>query len=230
MSTTSEDRARSAHRRERRASREEAIIAATREVFDLRGAREARVEDIARAAGLNKALIYRVFLSKEEIYVRTAASYLDELRAEVEALTLDPEPVTALGQLLTTFADFCIVYPAFLDCGLGLLNRPASELRETLSDAAWFRVSRAVGRCVGPVQRALQAGADSGEFALEDPGFLAARLLTAMMGALHLVRLGVAVQEAVPGAVTAVPLDPAQVRDACVADALATVVRRGDAR
>ena len=230
MSTASEQRAHSAHRRERRASREEAIIAATREVFDLRGARDARVEDIARTAGLNKALIYRVFLSKEEIYVRTAASYLDELRGEVEALALDPGPAVALSQLLTAFADFCIVYPAFLDCGLGLLNRPAAELRATLSDAAWFRVSRAVGRCVGPVQRTLQAGADSGEFALEDPGFLAARLLTAMMGALHLARLGVAVQEAVPGAVTAVALDPVQVRDACVADALASVVRRGETR
>ena len=226
MTSAAEHRSRSAHRRERRASREEAIIAATREVFDLRGAREARVEDIARAAGLNKALIYRVFLSKEEIYVRTAASYLDELRIRVEALELDPDPAAALGQLLTAFADYCITYPAFLDCGLSLLNRPAPELRATLSDAAWFRVSRAVGRCVGPIQRVLQAGVDEGMFALEDPGFLAARLLTAMMGALHLARLGVAVQEAVPGAVTAVALQPEQVRDACVADALATVVRR----
>ena len=125
--------------------------------------------------------------------------------------------------MLTVFADFCLTYPAFLDCGLSLLRRPAAELRETLSDAAWFRVSRAVGRCVGAVQRVLEAGATEGVFDVDDAGFIAGRLLTQMMGAMHLARAGVSVREAAPGAVTAVAVDPAQVRDACVRDALAVV-------
>jgi hypothetical protein len=68
------------------------------------------------------------------------------------------------------------------------------------------------------VQRALEA---SGQPAAEDHGFTAGRLLTQMMGSLHLARLGVSLQEAIPGAVTAVVLDPEAVRDACVRDALA---------
>jgi AcrR family transcriptional regulator len=217
-----------AARRARRASREEAIVTATRMLFDQRGIQDARVDDIARAAGLNKALIYRAFASKDEIFALTATSYLDELRVRTDAIEPPPDAIAQLRQVLTVFADFCVTYPAFLDCGLSLLRRPAPELRETLSDAAWFRVSRAVGRCVGVVQRALEAGIEQEVIEVEDPGFTAGRLLTQMMGSMHLSRTGVSLRESTPGAVTAVVLDSQQVRDACIRDALAVVgVRDG---
>ncbi len=137
------------------------IVSATRELFDQRGVRDARVDDIARAAGLNKALIYRAFSSKDEIFLLTATSYLDELGARTDALEPVPDPGAQLRRVLTVFADFCLSYPAFLDCGLAPLRRPALELRETVSDSTWFRVSRAAGRCVGAVQRVLEAAARS---------------------------------------------------------------------
>jgi AcrR family transcriptional regulator len=218
-------------RRNRRAAREQAIVAATRTLFDQRGIQDARIDDIARGAGLNKALIYRAFSSKDEIFALTATSYLDELRSRTDALEIGSDAAVQLRELLTVFADFCLDYPAFLDCGLSLLRRPASELRATLSDAAWFRVSRAVGRCVGAVQRALEAGAEQQVLDFTDGGFTAGRLLTQMMGSMHLSRSGVSLQEAAPGAVTAIPVDAEQVRDACIRDALAVVgVRTGVAR
>ena len=221
-------RSRAAARQTRRAAREDAIVAATRMLFDERGLQDARVEDIARAAGLNKALIYRAFASKDEIFALAATSYLDELRARTEPLESIADGADRLRDVLGVFAEFCITYPAFLDCGLSLLRRPAVELRETLSDAASFRVSRAVGRCVGTVQRALEAAAQDDTIAVEDPGFTAGRLLTQMMGSLHLARTGVSLREAGPGAVIAVTLDSRQVRDACVSDALAVVgIRTG---
>ena len=58
---------------------------------------------------------------------------------------------------------------------------------------------------------------------VDDPGFTAGRLLTQMMGSLHLSRAGVSLREATGGAVTAVALDSEQVRDACIRDALAVV-------
>jgi AcrR family transcriptional regulator len=219
--TASNSASRAAARRGRRASREREIVAATRRLFDERGLQDARVEDIARAAGLNKALIYRAFSSKEEIFALTATSYLDELRALTDEIESVPDGSQRLREVLTMFADFCVTYPAFLDCGLSLLRRPVVELREVLSDAAWFRVSRAVGRCVGVVQRALELAVAQQAIVVDDPGFLAGRLLTQMMGSLHLSRSGVSLREPVPGAVTAVALAPEQVRDACVRDALA---------
>jgi AcrR family transcriptional regulator len=228
MPSTSQGSSRAARRVARRASREQVIISATRELFDQRGVRDARVDDIARVAGLNKALIYRAFSSKDEIFVLTATSYLDELRARTEALEPLSDPRAQLRGVLTVFADFCLSYPAFLDCGLALLRRPARELRETVSDATWFRVSRAVGRCVGPVQRVLEAGVEQGVVEVDDPGFAADRLLTQMMGSMHLSRSGVSVREVAPGAPIAVALHSEQVRDACVRDALAVAgVREG---
>jgi AcrR family transcriptional regulator len=210
-------------RRRRRDSREQLIVAATRKLFEERGLQDARVDDIARAAGLNKALIYRAFSSKDEIFALTATSYLDELRELTSEAESGPDGAQRLREILTVFADFCVTYPAFLDCGLSLLRHPALELREVLSDAAWFRVSRAVGRCVGAVQRALELGVEQAAIEVDDPGFLAGRLLTQMMGSLHLSRSGVSLREPVRGAVTAVALEPLQVRDACIRDALAVV-------
>ena len=79
----------------------------------------------ARAAGLNKALIYRAFSSKDEIFALTATSYLDDLRALTDQAELIEDGPQRLREVLTVFADFCVDYPAFLDCGLSLLRRPA---------------------------------------------------------------------------------------------------------
>lgn len=223
MPPIADSSSRAAHRRASRASREQTIVSATRTLFDERGIQDARVEDIARAAGLNKALIYRAFSSKDEIFALTATSYLDELRARTDDVEVVPDAALQLRHVLTVFADFCLRYPAFLDCGLSLLRRPANELRDSLSEAAWFRVSRAVGRCVGAVQRVLEAGAAQGVVEVDDAGFAAGRLLTQMMGSMHLSRTGVSLRESAPGALTAVALDPEQVRDACIRDALAVV-------
>src|ERR1700683_2278278 len=90
-STTSYSSSVAVARRARRASREQTIIAATRALFDQRGIQDARVEDIARAAGLNKALIYRAFSSKDEIFALTATSYLDQLRDQTDAVEVIPD-------------------------------------------------------------------------------------------------------------------------------------------
>ena len=53
--------------------------AATRELFDESGVRDAQIEDIARAVGVNRAIIYRHFSGKEELFALTLVSYLDDL-------------------------------------------------------------------------------------------------------------------------------------------------------
>ena len=71
-------------RASRRREREREIIAATRLLFDERGLQDAPIESIARAVGINKALIYRHFSSKEELYVLTLSSYLADLAERLE--------------------------------------------------------------------------------------------------------------------------------------------------
>ncbi len=62
-----------------RRTRERDLVLATRALFDERGMQDAPVEEIAKAVGIARGLIYRQFASKEELYVLTVTDYLDEL-------------------------------------------------------------------------------------------------------------------------------------------------------
>jgi AcrR family transcriptional regulator len=202
--------------RERRRARERTIVAATRALFDERGRRDAPVDEIARAAGLNKALIYRSFDSKEEIFVLTVADYLAELEVRAAELSAPEDPVLALRQACELYVDFCLDYPAFQDCALALMQRPAAELRERVSGAVWFRLGRSMAACLGPLERLLATGVEAGVFAVDDPAFTANRLYTQVLGSMHLARVGVGVHEAAPGVAETFEIAPERVRESCI--------------
>jgi AcrR family transcriptional regulator len=193
-----------------RRDRERDIVEATRALFDERGLQDAPIEDIARAVGINKALIYRVFSSKEELFVLTVTSYLDELR-ELGEGTDD------LRGALDVFTRFCLRYPAFLDCALSLMRRPAAELEQRVGEGTWLRLGRSMSACLAPLAAILEAEG------VEEPDFAANRLYTQVLGIMHLARIGLGVREAAPGVPGAFALDPERVRAACVQDALALV-------
>ena len=190
-------------------------------MFDERGRRDAPVDDIARAAGVNKALIYRSFDSKEEIFLLTLADYLAELQARAAELPRREDPVLALRQACECYVDFCLDYPAFLDCALALMQRPVAELHERVSGAVWFRLGRSMAACLGPLERLLAAGAEAGVFAVEDPAFTANRLYTQVLGSMHLARVGVGVREVAPGVAETFEIATERVREACLEDMLA---------
>jgi AcrR family transcriptional regulator len=191
-----------------RRERERDIVEATRSLFDERGLQDAPVDEIARAVGINKALIYRVFSSKEELFVLTVTHYLDELRE----LASD---IDDLRGALDVFTRFCLRYPAFLDCALSLMRRPAAELEQRVGEGTWLRLGRSMSACLAPLAAILEAeGA-------EEPDFLANRLYTQVLGTMHLARIGLGVREAAPGVPGAFALGAEQVRRSCVTDALA---------
>ncbi len=192
-----------------RRDRERDLVAATRALFDERGVQDAPIEEIARAVGINKALIYRLFASKEELFVLTVTSYLDELRED--AL----EPHEGLRDALDRFTRFCLRYPAFLDCALSLMRRPAEELRERVGEGTWLRLGASMSACLAPLARILA------EEGVREPDFTANRIYTQVLGTMHLARIGLGVSEAAPGVPAAFSLDAERVRLACVSDAIA---------
>ena len=206
--------------------RERELVRATRRLFDERGMQDAPVEEIAKAVGIARGLIYRHFSSKEELYVLTVTDYLAELD-EVLRAAADPavDPVTQLERWGAAFVDFCLRYPAFLDCALSLMRRPARDLRETLSESVWFRLGQGIAACVGHVSKILAEGARAGTFAVEDPDYTANVLWTQILGTTHLARIRVGVREAAPGIPELFRIEPADVARTCVAAALATAMR-----
>src|SRR3954470_17670577 len=88
----------------RRRRREKEILDATRALFDARGVRDAQIEDIAGAVGINRAIIYRHFSGKEELFALTLVGYLDELRdALVAASAAHDAPEDRLVAIVSAF-------------------------------------------------------------------------------------------------------------------------------
>jgi len=205
-----------------RKTREQELIAATRALFDERGLQDAPIDEIARTVGIARGLVYRVFSSKEELYVLTVTDYLRELDELLEeAIAPGSDFADQLERWGRAFAGFCQRYPAFLDCALSLMRRPADELHDMVSESVWFRLGQAIGSCVHHVSQLLADGTAAGVFAVEDPDFTANVLWTQTLGTMHLARSGVGVKQVAPEIPALFAIAPERAIDSCVAAALA---------
>jgi AcrR family transcriptional regulator len=212
---------------ELRRTRERDLVAATRALFDERGLQDAPIDEIARSVGIARGLVYRHFSSKEELYVLTVTDYLRELD-ELLSDTILPggEPVAQLERWARAFAGFCQRYPAFLDCALSLMRRPAKELHDMVSESVWLRLGQGIASCVAHVSRLLEADA----FDVEDPDYTANVLWTQTLGTMHLARIRVGIQELAPGIPALFTVPPERVVESCVEAALAMVGVRSAGR
>jgi hypothetical protein len=90
--------------------------------------------------------------------------------------------------------EFCRRYPAFLDCALSLMHRPAMELREMVSENVCLGLGQGMSRCVGFLIDALGDSVD-------DPEYVANVLWTQVLGTTHLELVGVGIRSLGPGQV-----------------------------
>ena len=207
--------------------RERELVVATRALFDERGMLDAPIEEIAKAVGIARGLIYRQFSSKEELFVLTVTDYLTELAQTLdEAIPADADPVTQLEHGMGAYAGFCQRYPAFIDSSLSLMQRPARELREVVSESVWLRLGQGMARCVHRLIRVLRAGAESGHFDVDDADYMANVLWTQTLGAMHLARIRVGMRRLSTGAPDLFTVTPERIVESCVASAMATVGAR----
>jgi AcrR family transcriptional regulator len=200
-----------------RRARERKIVDATRALFDEHGGtQDARIDRIARRVGINKALIYRHFASKEELFALTTTRYLAEINALLEAVdehTSDARERLRRG--FESFADYGIEHPAFLDCALSLLRQPVDDLRAQVSDAVWLRLGRGTGASIRWLADVLH------DLGVPEPDLRANQLYLQAIGILHLARSGVGLRGLAPGVVETFPVTAEEVRAACVQLALA---------
>ena len=208
----------------RRRVRTQEILTATRALFDERGVRDAQIEDIAKAVGINRAIVYRHFSGKEELFALTLVGYLDDLRAALqEADGTASTPSDRLAALVGAFADYGIAHPAFIDCAQSLMRRTGPELLDEVSEDAALRLGRAISSCLVLLTDALDAGVATGEFVVAEPRVLANALYASGLGALQLARVGILVSEVSPGMPEIAEISARQVRDYLVSSALALV-------
>jgi AcrR family transcriptional regulator len=204
-----------------RQARERELVSATRALFDERGMQEAPIEEIANAVGIARGLVYRNFSSKEELFVLTVTDYLGELGDLLgEAIADASTPRAQLERLTEAFAGYCMRYPAFLDCSLALMRRPARELRDSVSESVWLRLGQGMIHCIGGLARVLAAGRDDGSFDVTDPEYSANVLWTQGLGIMHLGRIKIGLREGEGELPSLFEVSPEEVARSCVESAL----------
>jgi AcrR family transcriptional regulator len=206
-----------AQRMEARRLRERDLVVATRALFDERGMQDAPIEEIAQAVGIARGLIYRQFSSKEELFVLTVTDYLDELDGVLSDAIRARTPERRLEQCAEAYARFCLRYPAFLDCSLSLMHRPARELREIVSDSVWLRLGQGMAACIDQLTRILVA------LEVAEADFVANVLWTQTLGAMHLARIRIGLRQVAPGIPELFRIEPELLVRTCVESARATV-------
>jgi AcrR family transcriptional regulator len=212
---------------ERRRDRERDIIRCTRELFDERGTIDAQIDDIAKRVGINKALIYRHFAGKEELFALTLVDYLGELDARLKEVDGPRRtPMNRLKALSEVFVDFCLEYPAFADCAMSLLRRTGEELFGEITEPVMTKLGTAMGSALQRISTILEAGQRTGVFDEVDADYLANHLYTQTLGSLHMARMGLIVSAGRPGHPVVHHADIATVRETAITATLATAVGR----
>lgn len=80
------------------------LLAAGRKEFANRGFEGARVDEIAKRAGVNKQLVYHHFGNKDELYRHVLESIYQDIREREQALKLDTLPPLEALQKLVEFS------------------------------------------------------------------------------------------------------------------------------
>ena len=85
-------------REQRSAARREAILSAALDEFSSRGFEAARLDDVAKRAGVAKGTIYLYFRDKETLFQELLRSMLTPLIGTIEALGAGDVPLSALTE------------------------------------------------------------------------------------------------------------------------------------
>lgn len=92
-----------------------ALLAAAVAEFARAGFAGARVDEIARAAGVNKQLVYHYWGSKQGLYLAALEQVYAEIREKERALSLSQlEPREAMKQLVGFSFDYLAEHPEFI--------------------------------------------------------------------------------------------------------------------
>jgi AcrR family transcriptional regulator len=149
------------------------ILDAALEVFSERGVADARLDDIARRAGVSKGTIYLYFAGKEELF-REVVRKTIVARIEIAELASHSESgsaVDALSAVMRSWFEF-LRTPTYAS-----VHRLVNAELYKFPDLAAFYADNVVMRGQRLIAGIIARGIESGEFAPVDP-VISARILT----------------------------------------------------
>ena len=144
---------------------QQALLLAARDEFAAHGLAGARVDRIAKRAGLNKRLIYYYFASKDELFLAVLeATYADIRAAEQQLHLSDMAPAQAIRRLTEFTWNYYLQHPEFIS----LLNSANLHRAEHLRKSGRIRsmhspLIQTLGEILerGRIEGSLRGGVDS---------------------------------------------------------------------
>jgi AcrR family transcriptional regulator len=160
--------------RPRKVASPDDLLAAALRVFAEKGFAAARLDEVAREAGVSKAALYLYFESKQAIFEALVRSAVVPNIERLEALVAGWQGSTAdlLRNLVQTVARFLV--EGEISSFPKLIIAEASNF----PDLAWFYRTAVIERALGLLASIVRRGVEAGEFRPTDP-LLAARLVIA---------------------------------------------------
>ena len=135
------------------------LLRAARAEFAAKGLMGARVDEIARGAGLNKQLVYHYFGSKDGLYRAVLEGVYAEIREQERALSLnDLPPADAMEKLIGFSFDYLADHPDFI----ALLNDENGQGARHLGKSR--RLHEMHSPLIALIRRTLRHGAERGAF------------------------------------------------------------------
>jgi AcrR family transcriptional regulator len=163
----------------RSAARREAILSASFEEFSSRGFAAARLDDVARRAGVAKGTIYLYFADKEALFKELVRSMLTPLIGQFEALAQADIPFSILADRLVDVAAREVIGSRRRDI-IRLIIAEGTRFPEI----ADFYYREILSRVFSALRHILQRSYERGEIRhrglVEFPQLLAAPVLVAM--------------------------------------------------
>lgn len=145
-------------RKARSAARREAILAAALDEFSERGFAAARLDDVARRAGVAKGTIYLYFSDKENLFQELVRAMLAPLVGALEAMGSVDMPLPALAEHM---ADL-FVREIYETRRKDVIRLMISEGRR-FPKLAEFYYREVLGRVIAAMRATLRRAADRGE-------------------------------------------------------------------
>ncbi|HEV2643339.1 MAG TPA: TetR/AcrR family transcriptional regulator [Candidatus Elarobacter sp.] len=151
------------------------ILHAALEVFGELGLAGARLEDIAKRAGVSKGTIYLYFPNKEELFREMVRSTIGEAIVAGESMPRDGSAAEGLTTFMRSYWTF-VRSPAF-----AVIYRVVASELHNFPDLVEFYATEIISRVHAIVTGFVVRGTERGEFRAIDP-VVASRMLTSLFG------------------------------------------------
>ena len=163
--------------RRRKAARPAEIVQAALDVFAERGFAAARLDDIARRAGVSKGALYLYFETKEDLFRAVVAQAIaPNLQIVFSAIAGHPGPFAALLQLMAARVSVLVARPAVG----GVLKMVVGEARN-FPELARVWHDEVVAHALGALAAAIAAAQARGEVRDGDPRMFALQIISPIL-------------------------------------------------